>query len=142
MVAGIENRDCQTKHLQIHGWTKAAIAESNLAPYGADAGEVREIIKSGATHAEPIHPALPYQRGEVVWHARSEMAMTVEDVLSRRTRALLLNARASVEAAPLVASILADELGLDSEWEKKQVASYSELARGYDFKDPASTMAG
>jgi glycerol-3-phosphate dehydrogenase len=47
-----------------------------------------------------LHPALPYQQGEVVWQVRHEMARCVEDVLARRTRALILNARASIEAAP------------------------------------------
>ena len=87
---------------------------------------------------EPLHPALPYQCGEVVWHARHEMARTVEDVLARRTRALLLNARAAIEAAPVVARLLAAELQRDAAWEQAQVASFTALARGYVFTDPAS----
>jgi len=59
------------------------------------------------------------------------MARTVEDVLARRTRALLLDARASIEAAPRVAEILAAELGRDASWRDQQVRSYTELARGY-----------
>jgi glycerol-3-phosphate dehydrogenase len=59
------------------------------------------------------------------------MARTVEDVLARRTRALLLDARASIEAAPRVAEILAAELGRDAPWREDQVRSYAELARGY-----------
>jgi len=140
MVAGIEDRDCCTKHLQIHGWTKADIPEPHLSVYGADAPGVRELIASEPKWAEKIHPALPYQKGEVLWHARQEMAMTVEDVLSRRTRSLLLNARASMEAAPVVADLLAAELGMDPQWRDAQVAEFRELARGYDFKDPASIM--
>ena len=49
---------------------------------------------------KPLHPRLPYCAGEVVWAVRQEMARTVEDVLARRTRALLLDTRASVEIAP------------------------------------------
>lgn len=138
MVAGIENKDCQTKHLQIHGWTKAEIKEANLAPYGSDVSEVRDVLKEKPDYTEAIHPAFAYQKGEVVWQARAEMAETVEDVLARRTRALLLNARASIEAAPAVASLLAAELGKDATWEAEQVKAYTEIARGYDYKDPAS----
>lgn len=141
MVAGIENKDCQTKHLQIHGWTKASIPEPNLALYGSDAGDVRELIQSDPELAKPIHEAFTYQKGEVLWHAREEMAVTVEDVLARRTRALLLNASASIEAAPVVASLLAAELGHDSAWESAQVEAFTTLAHGYEFKNPASTMA-
>ena len=59
------------------------------------------------------------------------MARTVEDVLARRTRALFLDARASQEAAPGVAALLAAALGRDAAWQEDQVSGYRELARGY-----------
>jgi glycerol-3-phosphate dehydrogenase len=69
--------------------------------------------------------------GEVVWAVRHEMARTVEDFLSRRTRSLLLDARASIEMAPRVAEVMAGELGYDMDWQQAQVAAYTELARKY-----------
>ncbi|HEX8203213.1 MAG TPA: glycerol-3-phosphate dehydrogenase C-terminal domain-containing protein, partial [Isosphaeraceae bacterium] len=63
--------------------------------------------------------------------ARFELARTVEDVLSRRTRALILDARASLAAAPRVAGLLAEELGRDAPWQADQVRQFGELARGY-----------
>jgi glycerol-3-phosphate dehydrogenase len=72
---------------------------------------------------------------QVVWAARHEMARTVEDVLSRRTRELLLDARASIEMAPRVAELLAGELGRDEAWQREQVDAYTELARGYLVAD-------
>jgi glycerol-3-phosphate dehydrogenase len=59
------------------------------------------------------------------------MARSVEDVRARRTRALLLDARASAAIAPAVAALLAAELGRDEEWQRRQVAEYRELAAGY-----------
>ena len=59
------------------------------------------------------------------------MARTVEDVLARRTRALFLDARASIEMAPRVAQLMARELRRDMEWERSQIAKFSDLARGY-----------
>ena len=55
----------------------------------------------------------------------------MEDVLSRRTRALILDAPASVEAAPTAARLMAQELGKDVSWEDDQVRSYSALAANY-----------
>jgi glycerol-3-phosphate dehydrogenase len=52
-------------------------------------------------------------------------------VLARRTRALLLDARASMAVAPAVAELMAGELGKDRAWQEAQVAVYCELARGY-----------
>lgn len=138
IIAGLESRACVTRDLPIRGATRAEIREPNLQPYGADAASLADLLKSEQGWVEPLHPALPYQCGEVVWHARHEMARTVEDVLARRTRALLLNARAAIEAAPVVARLLAAELQRDAAWEQAQVASFTALARGYVFTDPAS----
>jgi glycerol-3-phosphate dehydrogenase len=55
----------------------------------------------------------------------------VEDVLSRRTRALLLNARAAQSMAPRVAALLAAELGRDAAWQTEQARSFIELANRY-----------
>lgn len=139
MVAGVENRRSPTETLPIHGWTHEALEPGNLKPYGADARGVAALIAADPALGERLHPRLPYQAGEVAWHARHEMARTVEDVLARRTRALLLDAAASAAAAPLVAGILARELGRDAGWRAAQIRAYESLARGYIYSDPAST---
>jgi glycerol-3-phosphate dehydrogenase len=59
------------------------------------------------------------------------MPVTIEDVLARRTRSLLLNAKASSEASSLIASIMAEELKLDHYWQKEQIDSYNSLAEKY-----------
>ena len=61
--------------------------------------------------------------------AREEMACTVEDVLSRRTRTLLLDARAAMELAPTVAAALAMELKRDESWQRAQIDSFRALAQ-------------
>ena len=78
-----------------------------------------------------IHPSLSIRRSEIVWAARHEMARTVEDALARRTRALFLNARAAVEAAPSVAESMAAELGLDASWRERQLEAFNRVAKHY-----------
>jgi glycerol-3-phosphate dehydrogenase len=129
-VAGLEERPSRTEGLQLHGWTEAE-EEYPWNVYGADADAVRALAHERAELYEPLHPRLPYRAAEVVWAARHEMARTVADVLARRTRALLLDARASVEAAPTVARLMAEELGHDEVWAEEQVEAYRELAAGY-----------
>jgi glycerol-3-phosphate dehydrogenase len=58
----------------------------------------------------------------------------VEDVLARRTRALFLNVRAAIEAAPAAANLMAQELGRNADWEAEQVAAFRTLAEGYVLK--------
>lgn len=141
MVAGVENRRCRTEELPVHGWTRAPSAEPYLRAYGSDAARLARLGAERPELAGRLHPRLPYREVEVVWQARHEMARTVEDVLARRTRALLLDAAASIEAAPRVAALLAAELGRDASWQRAQVETYRALARGYVFTDPASAGA-
>jgi glycerol-3-phosphate dehydrogenase len=79
----------------------------------------------------PVHPALPLLRGEVVWAARHEMARTVDDALARRSRALIFDARAAMEAAPAVAELLAQELAREDGWIDEQVAAFENIAATY-----------
>ena len=93
--------------------------------------DLKRLINDKPDLGQKLHKELPYVKGEVVWAVRKEMARTVEDVLSRRTRSLLLNAIASMDSAPEVARIMAEELGFDRKWQEIQVGQYIKLAKGY-----------
>jgi glycerol-3-phosphate dehydrogenase len=130
-LAGLDDRPCVTRDLHIHGHHPHAERFGELMSYGSDASRIRELLRSDARYGDPLHPSFPIRAGEVVWAVRHEMARTVEDVLSRRTRALLLDARVAIEAAPRVASLMAGELGRDAAWASSQVDAFRELASGY-----------
>lgn len=134
LVGGLEERDSRTRHLRVHGWCENVDRADPLHVYGSDAHALRELMRSKPAFAEKLHPRLPYVKAQVAWAARQEMARTVEDVLSRRVRALLLDARASIEMAPTVATLLAEELGRDEVWQQEQVRDYTRLAEGYLLK--------
>ncbi len=133
LIGHLDHRPCGTHSLAVHGSTAETIAEENLRPYGSDAAAIRDLIRQQPALAGRIHPSLEFQKAEIVWHVRHEMARTVEDVLARRIRALLLNARASAEAAETVAELMAGELGRDAKWISEQAASYRSLAKGYQL---------
>jgi glycerol-3-phosphate dehydrogenase len=80
---------------------------------------------------EKIHPLLPYTFGEVAWAVDFEMAITVEDILARRTRCILLNAKASVEVAPAIAKFMAEKMGKNQDWITNQVKAFEAFAKGY-----------
>ena len=130
-VAGLEVKPCVTENLRIHGWLKNVDKSDPLHLYGSDAPSIRKLYKERPELEEPLHKDLPYIKAEVVWATRNEMAETVEDVMSRRTRAILMNAEASIEAAPEVARLMAEEIGHDEAWQKEQVDTYTKLAEGY-----------
>jgi len=142
LVASLPERPCPTEALRLHGHTEASEKYGSLSTYGTDAERIQALARQDPSLAAALHPRLPYIAAEVAWAAREEMARTVEDALARRTRALLLDARASIEAAPRVASILAAELGRDARWQDEQVARYRELALGYLIDGGGRRAAG
>lgn len=131
VLGGLEPRDCITKDLNIHGFHSHPERFGELSAYGSDAPAVEALIQSDPAFSQPLHPNLRPRAGEVIWAVREEMARTVDDVLARRTRSLILNARAAIEAAPTVAGLMADEMGKKRRWEKAQVAAFTQMAQGY-----------
>jgi glycerol-3-phosphate dehydrogenase len=127
----LEERECRTKGLAIHGRHERPEEFGELGFYGSDAVAIRELMKSGPGLGERLHPELELYAAQVVWGVREEMARTVDDVLARRTRALYLNARAAVAVAPAVARLMAAELGRDGAWEAGQVAEFNAIAKHY-----------
>jgi glycerol-3-phosphate dehydrogenase len=109
-----------------------------LSRHGGHVRAVAAMVREQPDLAAPLVPGLPYLRAEALYAVRYEMALTLEDVLSRRTRALLLDASTTAEAAPDVARLLAGELGWDAEEIDAQVASFRELVeRQRRAADPA-----
>src|SRR5271157_1276189 len=135
-VGKLPGRPSATASLRLHGWRLPTDDQPRpLALYGSDLSELNELIRERPDLGAPLHPALPYIAAEVVWAARHEAARMIEDVLARRTRALFLDARASLEAAPRVAALLAGELGRDEAWQADQVARFKTLSERYLVKN-------
>ena len=124
-------RPSATADLRLHGWQRPGVQSDPFAAYGSDGPLVQRIVSEEEGQGEPLHPRLPYLRGEVIWAARSEMARTVEDVLSRRTRALMLDANAAIASASVVADLMARELGRGQEWKASQLREFNNLAGTY-----------
>jgi glycerol-3-phosphate dehydrogenase len=124
--AGLTLIPSRTEDLHLHGWTTTA-DDDHWRVYGSDAPRIRALPGAAAL----LHSGLPYVEAEVLWAVRHEHARTVEDVLARRLRVLFLDANAAVNAAPRVATLMAEELGRDNAWQAAQVVAFTELARGY-----------
>ncbi len=139
---GGRSRQSVTKHLRLRGapalrrsapparrWSRAgrwqrpaAVDEAHLAArYGTEAAAVLALADGRPELLAPVVDGLPYIGAEVVWAARAEMAQSVDDVLSRRTRAVLQDARAAAAASGGVARLLAGELG----WSEEQAAGHA-----------------
>ena len=127
----LDEKPCVTHNLHIHGYREDVDDLGALGVYGSDAAAIQALAASDPALARQLDPSLPYIAAEVVWAAREEMARTVDDVISRRTRALFLNARAAQRMIEPVATLLAGELGRDEAWRRSQIHSASALAAKY-----------
>jgi glycerol-3-phosphate dehydrogenase len=104
--------------------------------YGTEMSAVLDLVQADRSLGEALVPGLPYQRAEAIHAVRHEMARTLDDVLSRRTRARLLARDASAAAAESVAALLAPELGWDDVEAARQVADYrAAIARERESAD-------
>lgn len=130
-LAGLESRRCVTKELPIRGYHRHSERFGRLKHYGADAVHIRGLIEGDSAMGEPVHPSVKLTRAEVAWGCREEMARTVDDMLARRSRELLFDASAAIEASDAVAEAMAAELGKDANWASEQAASFKELAAAY-----------
>jgi glycerol-3-phosphate dehydrogenase len=111
------------------GWEEARETDPHLAGrYGGESGVLTAMVAADPALGEPLVPGLPYRRVEALYAARYEMATTLDDVLSRRTRARLRGRDATAAAAPAVAELIAAELGWSVEEQARQVADYRAAA--------------
>jgi glycerol-3-phosphate dehydrogenase len=118
-----------TGSLHIHGFTERENSGDPLYYYGSDKASVNKIIQE--TGDTWISKKLNVHKAQVLWAIREEMARTTEDVLSRRTRSLLLDAKESIRIAPMITAIMAEEMNMDMNWIDEQVKSYNKVAKNY-----------
>jgi glycerol-3-phosphate dehydrogenase len=81
--------------------------------------------------AEIFHLTTEELKAVIKTSVEKEMCMTVEDFLSRRTRSLLLDAKAAIASAPLVAELMAAAMNKDENWIKEQINIFNLIAKNY-----------
>ncbi|MCU0401204.1 MAG: glycerol-3-phosphate dehydrogenase/oxidase [Algoriphagus sp.] len=118
---------------KIHGYT-TQIPAGHFTIYGSDAANIQQLAKENPDWNQPIHPSFPNILAEVVWSCQNEMAVKVEDVLSRRIRMLILDAKAALESAEKVAQLMASVLQKDQAWIESEVADFRKTAEKYLIK--------
>ncbi|MEJ5964298.1 glycerol-3-phosphate dehydrogenase/oxidase [Pedobacter immunditicola] len=131
---------CITAQVKIHG-AEGAGDTGHFANYGADASQIRKLMKNEPELAGALHPDFQMVKAEVAWMIRNEMARTIEDVLARRSRVLFLNAAAAAKLAPPVAALMVQELHKSESWATAQLAEFNLLVQQYLLKDFAQDGA-
>jgi glycerol-3-phosphate dehydrogenase len=132
-----KTRRCITKSLRLIGATTAAkdpVAMAHehshlLGRYGTESAAVLALAEGSPDLLEPAIPGLPYTRAELVYAAREEMAQTLDDVLARRTRAVIQRAQPTMEAAHAAATLIAPDMGWNEQMAADQAADFIETCQ-------------
>ena len=129
-VGGLPERACITHSLPIHGYDYNSDWSNPMHVYGTDIDKISALDKKGNTSlSEAVH----LTKNQIIWAVREEMAMTVEDVLARRTRTLFLNAAEAKNLAAQVAQIMAEEMMEDQNWIENQIQNFTTLTHNYQI---------
>ncbi|MDE3236521.1 MAG: glycerol-3-phosphate dehydrogenase/oxidase [Bacteroidota bacterium] len=130
-VGKLHKASCVTDTLAIGEWKLPVDRSHHWHVYGIHAAAIQQLMEEDISLQEKIHSQYPYTKGEVVWIIRNELAETIEDILARRIRLLFLDAKAAMEAAPVIAILLAAELKKEEGWMEVQLNSFLTLAQRY-----------
>jgi glycerol-3-phosphate dehydrogenase len=98
-----------------------------LNRYGSMISEILLLIKESPSLAVKLATDLPYIKAEIFYAASHEGALTVDDVISRRTRISFEAENHGVDLADSIAEIIAPVLGWSNKERKTSVAAYVSL---------------
>ncbi|ERJ59649.1 glycerol-3-phosphate dehydrogenase/oxidase [Sphingobacterium paucimobilis] len=129
-TANLQPAACKTHNLPIHGYSLEK-KPGHWQVYGSDIVPLMKLASESPALGEKLHPSYEFLAAEVVWACRYEMIAKIEDFLARRVRFLLLDAKASLQAAPKVAMLMAQELGKDEAWIAREIEDYTILVNNY-----------
>ncbi|HEY6399874.1 MAG TPA: glycerol-3-phosphate dehydrogenase/oxidase, partial [Blastocatellia bacterium] len=96
-----------------------------LIDYGPDCRRLIELTHEDERLRIPLVEGLPHILAEVVYAVRYEMALTLADVMVRRTRLAMLAGTEALKSAAIVADSMARELGWSEEQTRRQIAQFA-----------------
>lgn len=125
--SGIKKTSSPTKTLSLFSSHNRDSGKMAYPLYGSESDTIEKL--PGAEKI--ISKDLNITESLIIYSIRYEMAMKLEDVLCRRTRALLLDVRESLKIAPEVATIMAKEMGKGQHWIEEELKSFQKIASLY-----------
>ncbi|MBL29867.1 MAG: FAD-dependent oxidoreductase [Flavobacteriaceae bacterium] len=130
IVGGLKRIPSKTKKIKIHGYKLNPNFDDPLYIYGSDKNKILNI-SSNRDSNRSLSKELFITKNQILWAIRYEMAITLEDILARRTRCLFLNVVETEKLVDEVLSIMAKELKKDGSWMEQQKLSFLSLSKKY-----------
>ncbi|MFQ6045072.1 MAG: glycerol-3-phosphate dehydrogenase/oxidase [Gemmatimonadales bacterium] len=116
-----------------------ALAEHLVFAYGSETPAVLRLSEEDPGLREPIVPGHPAVKAELVHAMRREMAITLGDLLMRRTHLFYEVPGQAADQAAAVIELAAAEMGWDADRRSAELAAYLyEVERNNAFRDELS----
>ncbi|HET9514289.1 MAG TPA: glycerol-3-phosphate dehydrogenase/oxidase [Gemmatimonadales bacterium] len=98
--------------------------------FGTESAAILNLIRTDRRLMKPIHPDHPAMEAEVIQVLRRELAVKVDDVLTRRLHLTTETADQGLAAAAKVAELMGRELGWSPEQIAREAAEFESLYPG------------
>lgn len=140
-AAGYQAMWNNRKHLAEQMGLDLDVVEHLLNRYGSEVTILADLIEEDESLREQIAGAEPYIRAEIVFAARFEGALHLDDVMMHRTRLNYEVKDRGVKASEEIAGILANELEWDEERKNTEVDRYRQRCEAQDAAEEIPSEA-
>ncbi|MDC6473439.1 glycerol-3-phosphate dehydrogenase/oxidase [Flavobacteriaceae bacterium] len=125
----LKKKKCKTERTKLFGFKRNVSWSDPMHVYGSMKKKVESL--GGINDNKSLSKKFYISNNIIEWSIIHEMALTVEDILARRTRCVFLDSKESKRISPVVAQKMADVLGEDDKWIDAELNKFNKLIKNY-----------
>ena len=128
-IKKLKKKKCKTEKTKLFGYKKKVDFSDPMHVYGSLKKKVESL--GGKDDNNSLSTKFYITNNIIEWSIIHEMALTLEDILARRTRCIFLDSKESKLIAPNVAKKMAEVLEKDQEWIDTELKNFNKLIKNY-----------
>ena len=128
-IKKLKKKKCKTEKTKLFGYKKKVDFSDPMHVYGSLKKKVESL--GGKDDNISLSTKFYITNNIIEWSIIHEMALTLEDILARRTRCIFLDSNESKLIAPNVAKKMAEVLEKDQEWIDTELKNFNKLIKNY-----------
>ena len=125
----LKKKKCKTERVKLFGFKKNVDWSDPMHVYGSLKKQIESM--GSKNDNESLSNKFYISNNIIQWSIIHEMAISLEDVLARRTRCIFLDSRESIRIAPIVAKKMAEVLEEDQNWIDMELKKFNKLIKNY-----------
>ena len=125
----LKKKKCKTERVKLFGFKKNVDWSDPMHVYGSLKKQIESM--GSKNDNESLSNKFFISNNIIKWSIIHEMAISLEDVLARRTRCIFLDSRESMRIAPIVAKKMAEVLEEDQNWIDMELKKFNKLIKNY-----------